>query len=85
MVFPSLHARKDNARYRVLKDKPVPKYRNILSDQIIGLEVLYSSRKYPGPLKRLEVRDEDKEKVIVLLINYMTLGSTTIATIYKER
>ncbi len=76
---------KDNAHYRVLEGKPIPKNRNIMSDQIIELEGFYSYQKYPGPLRRLEVWDKENEKVIVLLTNQMTFGSTTIAAIYKDR
>lgn len=76
---------KDNARYRVLEEKPLPVNRNVLTDQFIELEGFYSQRKYPGPLRRLEVWDEENEKVIVLLTNHMTFGATTIAAIYKDR
>jgi hypothetical protein len=76
---------KDNAHYRVLEERPIPKYRNILSDQIIEMEGFYSHQKYPGNLRRIEVWDEENEKVIVLLTNHMTFGSTTIAAIYKDR
>lgn len=76
---------KDNARYLVLEDRPVPRNRNILSDQIIELEGFYSHQKYPGALRRLEVCDEENERVIVLLTNHMTFGATTIAAIYKDR
>jgi hypothetical protein len=76
---------KDNARYHVLEEKPLPMNRNVLVDQLIELEVFYSHQKYPGPLRRLEVWDEENEKVIVLLTNHMTFGATTIAAIYKDR
>ena len=76
---------KDNARYRVLEEKPLPMNRNVLVDQLIELEVFYSHQKYPGPLRRLEIWDEENEKVIVLLTNHMTFGATTIAAIYKDR
>jgi len=36
-------------------------------------------------LRRIEVWDEEHEKVIVLLTNHMTFGSTTIAVVYKDR
>jgi hypothetical protein len=45
----------------------------------------YSHQQYPGQLRRLEVWDEENEKVIVLLTNHMTFGTTTIAAIYKDR
>ena len=76
---------KDNARYRVLEERPVPMHRKILSDQIIGLEGFYSLQKYPGVLRRIEVWDEENKKVIVLLTNHMTFGATTVAAIYKDR
>ena len=76
---------KDNAYYRVLEEKPVPMNRNVLSDQVIELEGFYSRKKYPGPLRRLEVWDEENERTVVLLTNHMTFGSTTIAEVYKDR
>ncbi len=76
---------KDNARYRIVEERPIPRNRNILRDQIITLEVFNSQTKYPGRLRRLEVRDEENEKIVVLLTNHMTFGATTIAAIYKDR
>lgn len=76
---------KDNARYRILEARPIPRYRNILTDQIIELEGFYSQQKYPGPLRRIEVWDEENKNIIVLLTNHMTFGPTTIAAIYKDR
>jgi hypothetical protein len=76
---------KDNAHYRVLEKRPLPKHRNILSDQIIQMEGFYTHQKYPGTLRRIEVWDEENEKVIELLTNHMTFGSTTISAIYKDR
>lgn len=76
---------KDNARYRILEVRPIPKYRNILTDQIIELEGFYSHQKYPGLLRRIEVWDEENKNILVLLTNHMTFGPTTIAAIYKDR
>ena len=76
---------KDNARYAVVEERPLPRHRNILSDQVIKLEGFYSHRKYPDRLRRVAVWDEVNEKVITLLTNHMTFGSTTIAAIYKDR
>jgi len=76
---------KGNARVDVLEERPIPLNRNILSDQIIELEGFCSRKKYPGVLRRLEVWDEENEKIIVLLTNHMTFGATTIAAIYKDR
>jgi len=76
---------KNNAHYRIVENKPVPKNRNILSDQIIALEGFYSQRKYPGRLRRLELWDDQNERTIVLLTNHLAFGATTIAAIYKDR
>jgi hypothetical protein len=76
---------KDNARFRILEERPIPKNRNILSDQMIELKTFYSHQKYPGVLRRVEVWDEENEKIIVLLTNHLTFGATTIAAIYKDR
>jgi hypothetical protein len=79
-------ARKNNhTRHRVLEEEPLPQHSNILSDQIIEMEVFYSHQKYTGHLKRIEVWDEDNDKVIALLTNHMTFGVTIIAAIYMDR
>jgi hypothetical protein len=76
---------KTNARYGILEEKPIPQHRNILSDQIIEIEGFYAHQKYPGRLRRLEVWEEENEKVIVLLANHLAFGATTVAAIYKDR
>ncbi len=76
---------KGNARYRVVEEKPVPQNRNILRDQDIELTGFYTHKKYPATLRRLEVRDEENDRTIVLLTNHMTFGSITIAAVYKDR
>ncbi len=76
---------KGNADYRVLEEKHLPRHRNILRDQVIKMAGFYTYKKYPGLLRRIEAWDEENEKVIVLLTNHMTFGSTTIAAIYKDR
>ena len=76
---------KDNADYRVIEERAVPQNRHILSEQLIELEGYYSHKNYPGPLRRLEVWDEENEQLIVLLTNHLAFGATTIAAIYKDR
>jgi hypothetical protein len=43
---------KDNARF-VVEETPLPRYRNILNDQVIQMEGYYSHQKYPGRLRRI--------------------------------
>jgi hypothetical protein len=76
---------KGNANYRVIDERPVPKNRPILKDQLIALNVYYSKQHYPYPLRRIEVWDAEKQESIVLMTNHMTFGATTIAAIYKDR
>jgi IS4 transposase len=82
---------KDNADYMVIQEKPLPKNRNILKDEIIRLNGYYASKECPcllspkDPLERIEVWDEENEKIIALLTNHQTFGSTTISVIYKDK
>ena len=76
---------KGNAAYTVSGEKTVPQNRNILKDQIITFNSYLSKKKYPYPLRRIEVWDEEKKETITLLTNHLTFGSTTIAAIYKDR
>lgn len=76
---------KDNARYRVLEERPLPMHRNIMRDQIIELDGFYSRQKYPGVLRRIEVWDEENKAIIELLTNHLAFGATTVAAIYKDR
>lgn len=76
---------KDNAVYRVIKDRVVPDNRKILKDQLIELTGYYSAKKCPHMLRRIEVWDEENKRIIVLLTNHLEFGATTIASIYKDR
>jgi hypothetical protein len=76
---------KGNANYTVIEERPVPTHRSIVADQLIALNVYYSKKHYPHPLRRIEVWDEAKKESIVLITNHMTFGATTIAAIYKDR
>ena len=76
---------KDNADYTVIEEKTIPQNRNILRDQLIELRGFYSQRKCPYLLRRIEVWDEDNERIVELLTNHLTFGPTTIAAVYKDR
>ncbi len=76
---------KENAVYDVVEQREVPKYRNILSDEIIVLTGSQARKKCPHQLRRIVVWDEENECEIVLLTNHLDFGATTIADIYKER
>lgn len=73
------------ANFRVVENRPVPGGRNILKDQTIELVEYYSRKKYPYKLRRIEVWDKERERVIVLITNHHEFGATTISSIYKDR
>jgi len=58
---------KENAVYDVVEQREVPKYRNILSDEIIVLTGNQAQKKCPHKLRRIVVWDEENEREIVLL------------------
>ena len=76
---------KENIRYVVDVSADVPKKRNIVSDESIFLLGNATSDKYPDELRRIVVRDKEKNEKIVLLTNHFGFGATTIASIYKDR
>ena len=76
---------KNNALYEVVEKIEVPKYRNILSDEIIKYTGFYSQKECPVYLRRVVAWDEVNQKEIVLLTNNLKLGSSTISAIYKDR
>jgi hypothetical protein len=76
---------KDNALYEVVGEKEVPRNRHVLRDEMIELRGPKAIEKCPYPLRRIEVYDPETEEVLVFLTNYMNLGATTVAAIYKER
>jgi hypothetical protein len=76
---------KDRAAYEVLEEGPVPANRDIRSDQLIRFTGEKAQRDCPCLLRRVVVWDALNEREIVLLTNLMEFGSTTIASIYKDR
>ena len=41
---------KVNVNYTVIQDRPVPKNRSVIKDQVITLNYYYSGKEYPPPL-----------------------------------
>lgn len=76
---------KNNATYDVVQRNSIPKNSNILKDEIIQFNGTLTSEKCEYDLRRIEVWDEENQQVLVLLTNHLRFGSTTIASIYKER
>jgi len=76
---------KRNALYEVVEARPVPKRRNILSDDIIRLTGVDASKKCPHLLRRIVIDDPERDRQIVLLTNHLEFGATTVAEIYRDR
>lgn len=76
---------KGNAAYRVIEEHRVPQNRQILKDQIIEFTGYYARKNCPHRLRRVEVRDKENNRTVVLLTNHLTFGATTVAAIYKDR
>jgi hypothetical protein len=76
---------KDNAVYGVVEERPLPRRRNILSDEIIRLTGAGAEDKCPHRLRRVVVWDAERERRIVLLTNHLDFGATTISAIYRDR
>ena len=68
----------------MIKERPVPQNRYILSDQIICLTGVDAQDKCPYLLRRIEAWNPEEEKIIVFLTNNLKLGSTTMASIYID-
>jgi len=76
---------KDNAAYKVIDDRLLPHRLNIRADQIIRFTGAQTSLKYPEPLRRVVVWDNENQQEIALLTNHLHFGPTTIGQIYRDR
>ena len=76
---------KESTAYSVIKERPVPQNRNIVSNEVIELVNVGADAKCPHLLRRVVVFNAEKEHEIVLLTNHLDFGSTTISAIYRDR
>jgi hypothetical protein len=78
---------KETAAYKVVekRDPPAGGKGLILRDEVIRLTGQGASQKCPHNLRRVEIYDEDTERIFVFLTNHLEFGATTIAAIYKDR
>jgi hypothetical protein len=76
---------KKNASWRIVDQRPLPQYRNIIKDCVIELDGFYSKNRCPHYLRVVEVWDKDKQESITLLTNNLEFGATTISKIYQDR
>jgi len=67
---------KDNAKYEVLEECPVPPNRNIRSDQLIRFTGEKAQKDCPSLLRRVVVWDPVNQREIVLLTSLQEFGAT---------
>ena len=76
---------KKNFDYRRIKSFPKNKESGISADQIVKLNGLVVSKKYPVPLRRISFRESETGKHFVFLTNNFHLPAETIAFLYSCR
>jgi hypothetical protein len=76
---------KSNLRYRRLESRPVEAGTGVRSDQIIGLRMASSLKRYPDKLRRIHYVDPEADKSLVFLTNNFELPPLVIAGLYKSR
>lgn len=76
---------KSNTAYEVVDVRIPPKYRNIISDEIIKFTGYKASKKCPVLLRKVVAWDPIKSREVLFLTNNLKLGASTIAAIYKDR
>jgi len=63
----------------------VDKESGLKCDQTIKLTGFYTSKKYPGKLRRIKFYDEQTDKMLVFITNNFELPALQIAMLYKHR
>ena len=76
---------KSNAKYRIIKRRPVLKDKGLTCDQTIEFTGPQVSKKCPIQLRRIGYKDTETGKHYVFLTNNFKLAAKTIADIYKAR
>jgi putative transposase len=76
---------KSNAKIVVIERRPVLKSKGLICDETIKFTGVYTAKKCPIALRRIEYRDAITGKRYVFLTNNFKLAAKTIADIYKAR
>ena len=76
---------KRNFNYRRVYSRKVNKAKGFKCDQIIRLTGFYTSKKYPGKLRRIKYYDKERDKNLVFITNNLKYDAEIIAKLYKER
>ena len=76
---------KENADYGVVERCPVPESGAVRRDEIIFLYKAARVGHRDLFLRRIEVWDEEQERVLVFLTNHRGFAASTVAAIYRQR
>lgn len=78
---------KDNIQFKNIKENDLPedRHQHILKDELIQLTGSQSKKKYPKPMRRVAIWDEQNQQVIELITNQMSWTAHTISELYKSR
>ena len=75
---------KENTDYGVLERRPVPERGSVQRDEIIFLYKMARGERDLF-LRRIEFRDEERQRTLVFLANHRQFAASTLARIYKSR
>ena len=76
---------KRNLDARRLYSAAVDRDTGLICDQTIVLNGFYTTRHYPGHLRRIRYRDPESGKTLVFLTNQFALPAPTICALYRCR
>ena len=78
---------KSNILVQTVKQNPLPPEKDfhILKDEIVQLQGINTTGKYPAPLRKVIVYDPKTEKEIEVVTNVLSWTASTISDLYKAR
>jgi len=76
---------KKNIDIRRIYSTATDRSTGIISDQVIAVNGVYSSKDYPEYLRKVRFKDPETEKILVFITNNTVLPPLTIAALYKNR
>lgn len=76
---------RDNLQFRRRYSHRVDRATGLVCDQTIILTGAHTPRYYPETLRRIKVRDPERNKTLVLLTNHPTLPAADVARLYRSR
>lgn len=74
-----------NLQFRRRYSHPVDRAAGLICDQSVVLTGVHTPRYYPESLRRIKLRDPERDKTLVLLTNHPTLPAADVARLYRSR